>query len=111
MKNINFPEENCLVLAVALNVCFDSKLEKKGELLKYEIRRFAISYCKQRTKKDEAKRKYLENKLKNLENVLDNYDNLKNYHNITDKIEGISEKKAEGARKRSKYLWYKEDKK
>ena len=29
----------------------------KWELLKYEIRRFTISYCKQRTKKDEAKKK------------------------------------------------------
>ena len=59
----------------------------KGELLKYEIRRFTISYCKQRTKKDEAERKYLENNLKNLENVLDNYENLESYHNIKDKTE------------------------
>ena len=66
--------------------------QPKWELLKYEIRRFAISYCKQHTKKDEAERKYLENKLKNLENVLDNYDNLESYHNIKDKIEEIYEK-------------------
>ena len=43
----------------------------KWELLKYEIKRFTISYCKQRTKKDKQERKYLENKIKNLENVLD----------------------------------------
>ena len=59
----------------------------KWELLKYEIRRFTISYCKQRTKKDKEERKYLDNKLKSLENVLDNYDNLESYHNIKDKIE------------------------
>ena len=33
---------------------------------KYEIRRFTKCYCKQRAKKDEAKRKYLKNKLQNL---------------------------------------------
>ena len=57
--------------------------------LKYEIRKFAISYCKQRTKKDVGKRKYLENKLKNLVNVLDDHGNLESYHNIKDKIEEI----------------------
>ena len=65
----------------------------KWELLKYEIRRFTISHCKQRTKKDEAERKYLENKLKNLKNVLDNYDNLESYHNIKDKSGEIYEKR------------------
>ena len=43
----------------------------KWELPKYEIRRFTVSYCKQRTKKDKQEGKYLENKIKNLENVLD----------------------------------------
>ena len=53
--------------------------ELKRELLKYEMRRFTISYCKQRTRKDERERKCLENKLKN---VLENDDNLGRYHNI-----------------------------
>ena len=83
----------------------------KWELLEYEIRRFTISYWKQHTKKDEAERKYLETKLKIFENVLDNYDNLESYHDTKDKIEEIYEKKAEGARIRSKCLWYKEGKK
>ena len=82
----------------------------KWELLKYEIGRFTISYCKQLNKKDVAERKYLENKLKNLENVLDNYDNLESYHNIKNKMEEIYEKKAESARIRSKCLWYEEGK-
>ena len=76
----------------------------KWKLFKYEIRRFTIPYCKQRTKKDEAEKKYLENKLKCLQNVLDNYDNLESYHYIKDKIEEIYEKKAEGTRIRSKCL-------
>ena len=76
----------------------------KWDLLKYGIRRFTISYCKQSTKQDVRERKYLEYKLKNLENVLDNDNNLESY--LNDKIEEIYEKKAEGARMRSKCLWY-----
>ena len=38
----------------------------KWELFKNEIRRFTISYCKQRIKKDERERKYLEIKLEAL---------------------------------------------
>ena len=78
----------------------------KWEQLKYEMRRFTISYCKQHTKKDERERKYLKNKLKNFENVLDYDDNLESYHNMKDKIEEIYEKKAEGTRIRSKCLCY-----
>ena len=73
------------------NTSLDNQLN--WELLKYEIRRFTISYCKQRTKKDEVKRKYLENKLKLLENVLDYYDNLESYHSTKYKIEEIYEKR------------------
>ena len=73
------------------NTSLDDQL--KWELLKYEIRRFTISYSKQRTKKDDAERKYLENKLKNLKNVLDNYDNLESYHNIKDKSKKYMKKR------------------
>ena len=89
-----------MINEINTNTYLDNQL--KWELLKYEIRKFTISYCKQRTKKDAAERKYLENKFKNLENVLDNYGNLESYHNIKNKIEEIYEKKAEGARIRSK---------
>ena len=91
------------------NTSLDNQL--KWDLLKYEIRRFTISYCEQRNKKDVAERTYLENKLKSLENVLDNYHNLESYHNIKNKIEEIYEKKVEGARIRSKCLWYEEGEK
>ena len=84
------------------NTFLDNQL--KWELLKYEIRRFTISYCKPRNRKDAAERKYLESKLKNLENVPDNYDNLESNHKIKNNIEEIYEKKAEGARIRSKCL-------
>ena len=84
------------------NICLDNQL--KWEKLKYEIRRFKMSYCKQRSKKDVAKRKYLENKLKNTENVLHNYDNLQSSHNVKDKIKEIYEKKTAGAMIRSKCL-------
>ena len=42
------------------NSSLDNQL--KWELLKHEIRRFTISYCKQSTKKDETVREYLEKK-------------------------------------------------
>ena len=90
------------------NTSLNSQLKWKP--LKYELRIFTISYCKQLTKKDKQERNYLENKLKNLENVLDN-GNLLSYRNIKDKIEEIYEKKAEGARIRSKCLWYEEGEK
>ena len=83
----------------------------KWELLKYEMRRFTIFYCKQRTRKDKLERKYLENKLKNLENVLDNDGNFESYHTVKHNIEEIYEKKAEGARISSKCLWYEDGEK
>ena len=91
-----------------IDTSLDNQL--KWELLKYEIRRFTISYFKQCAKKHEAERKCIENKLKNLENVLDNYGNLISYRNIKNKIEEIY-KKAEGARIRSKCFWYEEGEK
>ena len=94
-----------------LNTNTSSNNHLKQELLKFEIRKFTIFYCKQRTKKDERGRKYLENKLKNIENVLDNDDNLESYHNIKVKIEEINKEKAEGTRIRSKCLWYEEGEK
>ena len=90
------------------NISLNNQL--KWELLKYEIKRFTISYCKQRTKRMQ-KRKCLDSKPKNLENILDNDDNLESYHNVKDKIEEINEKEAAGARIRSKCLWYAEGEK
>ena len=84
------------------NTSLDNQL--KWELLKYEIRKFTISYCKQRTRKDVRERKYLENKLKTLENVLDNDDNLESYHNIKDKIEEIYEKKSRRCKNKKQML-------
>ena len=75
------------------------------------MRKFTIFYYKQRTKKDVAERKYLENQLKNIENFQDDDGNLPSYHNIKDEIEEIYEKKRESARIRSKCLWYKEGEK
>ena len=49
-----------------LNTITSLNNQLKWELVKSEIRRFTISYCKQRTKKDVRERKYIENKLKSL---------------------------------------------
>ena len=82
------------------NTSLDNQL--KWELLKHEIRRLIVSYCKQRPKKDETERKYLENQLKIIDTFPDNYNNVESYHNIKDKIEEIYKKRAEGARIRSR---------
>ena len=78
-------------LQIPLNNFIQNMINKRNTNVslanQLKVRSFTISYCKQRIKKDEAERKYLENKLKNLENVLDNYENLESYHNIKDKIE------------------------
>ena len=50
------------------------------------MRKFTIFYYKQRTKKDVAERKYLENQLKNIENFQDDDGILPSYHNIKDEI-------------------------
>ena len=76
-----------------LNTITSLNNQLKWELVKSEIRRFTISYCKQRTKKDVRERKYLENNLKNLENILDNDGNLESYYNIKNKVGKIYEKR------------------
>ena len=76
-----------------LNTITSLNNQLKWELVKSEIRRSTISYCKQRTKKDVRERKYLENNLKNLENILDNDGNLESYYNIKKKVGEIYEKR------------------
>ena len=51
---------------------FDEQV--KWEYMKFEIRRFTISYCKIRSKNNRKIKNDLENKLKDLENDLNNYD-------------------------------------
>ena len=72
------------------------------ELLKYEIRKFIISYFKATAKEERARRLKLENTLKFLENNLT--DNLKKqqYELLKCELDEIYDKVAEGVRVRSR---------
>ena len=83
----------------------------KWEYLKFEIRKFTISYSKIRAKDNRKMKNDLENKLKDLENDLNNYDKLQEYNKIKSELEEIYEKFAEGAKVKSKYTWYQEGEK
>ena len=81
------------------------------ELLKYEIRKFIISYSKVIAKEERARRLKLENKLKFLENNLT--DNLKKqqYGLLKCELDEIYDKIAEGVRVRSRCQQYEEGEK
>ena len=81
------------------------------ELLKYEIRKFIISYSKVIAKEERARRLKLENTLKFLEKNLT--DNLKKqqYGLLKCELDEIYDKIAEGVRVRSRYQQYEEGEK
>ena len=81
------------------------------ELLKYEIRKFIISYSKVIAKEERARQSKLENMLKFLENNLT--DNLKKqqYGLLKCKLHEIYDKIAEGVRVRSRCQQYEEGEK
>ena len=79
--------------------------------MKFEIRKLTISYFKIRAKNNRKIINDLENKLKDLENDLGNHDKLQKYNKIKSEIEDIYEKFVEGAKVRSKCIWYKEGEK
>ena len=81
------------------------------ELLKYEIRKFIISYSKVIAKEERARRLKLENTLKFLENNLT--DNLKKqqYGLLKCELDEIYDKIAEGVRVRSRCQQYEEEEK
>ena len=77
---------------------FDDQV--KWEYMKFEIRKFTISYSKIRSKNNRKIKDDLENKLKDLEIDLNNYDKLQKYNKIKSKLEEIFEKFVEGAKVR-----------
>ena len=79
--------------------------------MKFQIRKFTISYSKIRAKNNRRIKKDLENKLKDLENDLNNCDQLQKYNEIKPELEKIYEKFGEGAKVRSKCTWYEEGEK
>ena len=77
---------------------FDDQV--KWEYMKFEIRKFTISYSKIRSKNNRKIKDDLENKLKDLEIDLNNYDKLQKYNKIKSKLEEIFKKFVEGAKVR-----------
>ena len=57
--------------------------------MKFQIRKFTISYSKIRAKNNRRIKNDLESKLKDLENDLNNYDQLQKYNEIKSELEKI----------------------
>ena len=74
----------------------------KWEFLKYEIRKFSISFSKNFAKKERIIQTDLENRIKTLEQSLKNEEDFNAYNLCKLELENIYDKKAEGAKLRSK---------
>ena len=73
--------------------------------MKFEIRKFTISYSKIHAKNNRKIKNDLENKLKDLDH------DFQKYNKIKSELEEIYEKFVEGAKVRSKCTWYEEGEK
>ena len=78
----------------------------KWKFLKYEIRKFSISFSKNFAKKQRIIQTNLENRIKILEQSLKNEEDFNAYNLCKLELENIYDKKAEGAKLRSKCKWY-----
>ena len=78
----------------------------KWEFLKYEIRKFSISFSKNFAKKERIIQTNLENRIKTLEQSLKNEEDFNAYNLCKLELENIYDKKAEGAKLCSKCEWY-----
>ena len=78
------------------------------DYIKFQIRKFTISYSKIRVKNTRRIKDDLEKKLKDLQNDLNSDDQLQKYNEIKSELEKIYEKFVEGAKVRIKCTWYEE---
>ena len=74
--------------------------------MKYEIRKFTISYSKKLAKERKENRTLLENKLNDLEGNLNMEDNIQSYNIYQKELDSIYDNIAEGITIRSKCDWY-----
>ena len=74
--------------------------------MKYEIRKFSISFSKNLAKTERIIQTNLENRIKTLEQNLKNEEDFYAYNLCKLKLQNIYDKKAEGAKIRSKCEWY-----
>ena len=83
----------------------------KWELLKYEIRKFAITYSKKISQNTRRSQCELEKKLKEFESNLNSEASFNEYTKCKKDLELIYERIAEGVKIRSKCQWYEEGEK
>ena len=74
--------------------------------MKYEIRKFSISFSRNFAKTERIIQTNLENRIKTLEQNLKNEEDFYAYNLCKLELENIYDKKAEGAKIRSKCEWY-----
>ena len=78
----------------------------KWKFLKYKIRKFSISFSKNLAKTERIIQTNLENRIKTLEQNFKNEEDFYAYNLCKLELENIYDKKAEGAKTRSKCEWY-----
>ena len=83
----------------------------KWELLKHEIRKFAIDYTNRKARERRKQQAYLESELKKRENNLESSENLRKYESLKNDLELIYNHIAEGVRLRSRCDWHEQGQK
>ena len=78
----------------------------KWEFLKYEIRKFSISFSKNLAKTERITKTNLENRIKTLEQNFKIEEDFNAYNLCKLELVNICDKKTEGAKIRSKCEWY-----
>ena len=78
----------------------------KWELLKYEIRKFAINFSKKLAQNSRKLQRDLETKIKKLEQNIINEDKFNEYKTAKDELENFYDNIATGVKIRSKCDWY-----
>ena len=109
ISNTNFVDEmKTLIQKVIFGFENDTYLtdQVKWELLKYEIRKFAINFSKKLAQNSRKLQRDLETKIKNLEQNIINEDKFNEYKTAKDELENFYDNIATGVKIRSKCNWY-----
>ena len=109
ISNTNFVDEmKTLIQKVIFSFESDAYLtdQVKWELLKYEIRKFAINFSKKLAQNSHKLQRDLETKIKKLEQNIINEDKFNEYKTAKDELENFDDDIATGVKIRSKCDWY-----
>ena len=109
ISNTNFVDEmKTLIQKVIFGFENDTYLtdQVKWELLKHEIRKFAINFSKKLAQNSRKLQRDLETKIKNLEQNITNEDKFNKYKTAKDELENFYDNIATGVKIRSKCNWY-----